>query len=452
MRKGISYNERYIFGVVLIFCTTLNLFGQKFEFKDNKGDKYRIISTTIEEVYLITDNNLRKNTAGNNRDINKNGNVYEMRKLLQTSRTVDRMAAEVLESQNGSALIKAVFNVAEESTSSEDKKTLQWSEEYDSVFRRSKRGKITIEKKYFMPSIRDVPYFPAEEIVIGQTWVTKGDEVLDLRKNFEIMAPYSIPFNASNKYLGGRVRNGKTYKVFQVNWNINKKEEPYFEDVPNTYMLNKYRNYSESVPEAKSKIKAVSGKAEAFLYWDEKLSQIAYDEDEFSLEFELSDGRKYLFHGKTQSELIAAEVFNKDTVVEAVREDLKELGVKDTDVRIVDKGVAISMENIQFEADSAVLPRSEKDKLDKIALILQKYNDRDIIVEGHTALAGTVESRMELSRERAESVASYLIQNKVRSRDRIIIKAAGSTKPIADNSTEAGKKKNRRVEIVIMEN
>jgi outer membrane protein OmpA-like peptidoglycan-associated protein len=112
----------------------------------------------------------------------------------------------------------------------------------------------------------------------------------------------------------------------------------------------------------------------------------------------------------------------------------------------------ISLENIQFDPDSAVLRPEERPKLDRIAEILSRYPDRDILVGGHTALAGTAEGRMQLSIERAASVAEYLLGKNVRSPDRVVIRGYGAERPVADNRTVEGMEKNRRVEIVILEN
>jgi outer membrane protein OmpA-like peptidoglycan-associated protein len=59
---------------------------------------------------------------------------------------------------------------------------------------------------------------------------------------------------------------------------------------------------------------------------------------------------------------------------------------------------------------------------------------------------------MQLSQERAGAVAGYFINNNVRNREHIMVRGWGSSKPIADNNTEEGKQKNRRVEITILEN
>jgi outer membrane protein OmpA-like peptidoglycan-associated protein len=94
----------------------------------------------------------------------------------------------------------------------------------------------------------------------------------------------------------------------------------------------------------------------------------------------------------------------------------------------------------------------ERAKLDRIAEILKRYPDRDIMIGGHTALAGTAEGRMQLSIDRAKAVADYFLSKNVRTADRVVVRGYGAERPIADNKTEEGKRKNRRVEITILEN
>lgn len=143
---------------------------------------------------------------------------------------------------------------------------------------------------------------------------------------------------------------------------------------------------------------------------------------------------------------------DRDAVARDIAQDINNLGIRDTTVRVVPEGVTISLENIQFQADSAVLLASEKEKLNKIAEILKRYPDRDILVGGHTALAGTAEGRQRLSQERASAVAEYLISQGAKTNTQIVVRGYGAERPLADNSTEAGRQKNRRVEITILEN
>jgi outer membrane protein OmpA-like peptidoglycan-associated protein len=112
----------------------------------------------------------------------------------------------------------------------------------------------------------------------------------------------------------------------------------------------------------------------------------------------------------------------------------------------------ISLENIQFQPDSAILLESEKEKIDKIGEILRQFAERDILVAGHTAMAGSAAGRMRLSQDRAASVANYLVSQRVRDASRVVVRGYGAERPVADNRTAEGMRRNRRVEITLLEN
>jgi outer membrane protein OmpA-like peptidoglycan-associated protein len=121
-------------------------------------------------------------------------------------------------------------------------------------------------------------------------------------------------------------------------------------------------------------------------------------------------------------------------------------------VRVDQEGVTISLEAIRFAPDSSELLPAEQAKLDSIGEFLARYGGRDILVAGHTALAGTAEARRELSLRRASAVAEYLIRRGVRREDRVVVRGYGAERPLADNDSEEGRERNRRVEITILEN
>jgi len=106
---------------------------------------------------------------------------------------------------------------------------------------------------------------------------------------------------------------------------------------------------------------------------------------------------------------------------------------------------------VLFDVDKAELKPETIANLNKLAEIMQKYPDTNIVVEGHTDSAGKEEYNMKLSEKRANSVSSYLAQQNV-TRSRMNVKWYGESKPIASNDTEEGKKQNRRVEISIAAN
>jgi outer membrane protein OmpA-like peptidoglycan-associated protein len=188
------------------------------------------------------------------------------------------------------------------------------------------------------------------------------------------------------------------------------------------------------------------------VYWDHSLGQaVAYSET-FRVIFEMSDGYRYEFRGTAEAEFVEAEYMDREQLVNEIIDEINRLDLDDVNVRVVEEGISISIEDIEYYPDSAVMLPGELAKLDRIAEILMKYRDRDIMISGHSALAGTVEGRMALSIERAGAVADYLLGKNVRTADRVVIRGYGAERPIADNRTQEGMRKNRRVEITILEN
>jgi OOP family OmpA-OmpF porin len=80
--------------------------------------------------------------------------------------------------------------------------------------------------------------------------------------------------------------------------------------------------------------------------------------------------------------------------------------------------------------------------------ILAKYPDDRIVIQGHTDATGTIAHNEELSLRRAEAVRDVLATRGV-NRRQMLVEGVGAARPIADNSTEAGRAANRRVELHI---
>jgi OOP family OmpA-OmpF porin len=100
--------------------------------------------------------------------------------------------------------------------------------------------------------------------------------------------------------------------------------------------------------------------------------------------------------------------------------------------------------NIQFEFDSSVLRTSSYPALDASSADL-RASGKTITLAGYASSEGTAAHNMRLSKDRAESVKTYLVNSGVEAKH-LKIKAYGETHPIADNSTEEGRVANRRVE------
>jgi outer membrane protein OmpA-like peptidoglycan-associated protein len=120
------------------------------------------------------------------------------------------------------------------------------------------------------------------------------------------------------------------------------------------------------------------------------------------------------------------------------------------DITEVPEGIRLTLRDLRFAPDSADLLPGEKTRLDAIAGALRDFPGRSFLVEGHTAAVGRPEGEMRLSLERARSIVAELAARGI-PEDRFIYKGSGGGKPVGDNSTEEGRRLNRRVEITILE-
>ena len=121
-------------------------------------------------------------------------------------------------------------------------------------------------------------------------------------------------------------------------------------------------------------------------------------------------------------------------------------------VERVGEGIALKFDSgILFEFDSSTLQPEAKENIYKLANILKKYPDSNILIAGHTDSDGSEQYNQALSERRAKAVSDYtLIQGVASSRLSII--GLGENEPIATNNTVEGKQLNRRVEIAIFAN
>ncbi|MBX3687680.1 MAG: OmpA family protein [Rhodocyclaceae bacterium] len=103
-------------------------------------------------------------------------------------------------------------------------------------------------------------------------------------------------------------------------------------------------------------------------------------------------------------------------------------------------------ETIEFATGSAEVPEAARARLNLIAQVLAE-DGRSVKVLGHTDNVGDAESNRVLSRQRAESVAAYLVAHGVDA-GKLTADGAGQDKPVADNGTPEGRQRNRRIEFV----
>jgi outer membrane protein OmpA-like peptidoglycan-associated protein len=129
-----------------------------------------------------------------------------------------------------------------------------------------------------------------------------------------------------------------------------------------------------------------------------------------------------------------------------------ETDIEGAKVERVGEGIKITFNSgILFDVNKANLKDYSRTELTKLATILNKYDDTNILLAGHTDSTGSDEYNLELSRSRAHSVADYLVIQSVNS-ERFSVHGYGESDPVATNDTEGGRAQNRRVEIAIWAN
>jgi len=376
-----------------------------FAYSYHKGDKFRVLSEVSEDIYV---NHV----------------------LAKSTEIMNRIAFETVDaSADGKTGTFAGTFVTSERQKGDTNYVVTGT--YDTKYSQDRLGVDTIDPGLFMPVVRDVPTFPDRPLSPGDTWTAPGEERHDLRQGFGIPDPYVIPFVADYRYEGPETKDGRPTQRLSADYTIF-----YEPPVP--------REYAEVYPVQ------ISGFSNQEIWWDSAYSQPSSYEERFKIVFDLSDGTTIEYRGTAKAGFVEATLMDRTALQAEVEKAVG--GLEGVTVQSVPEGVAISLEDVQFSADSAALAPAELDKIAKIAEVLKAHPERDIIVAGYTALAGTPEGRLALSTARARAVADRLVALGARDPLHIQVEGYGSDSPVADNSTPEGMARNRRVEIIIREN
>jgi outer membrane protein OmpA-like peptidoglycan-associated protein len=183
----------------------------------------------------------------------------------------------------------------------------------------------------------------------------------------------------------------------------------------------------------------VVGESHQKYWWDVAGRKPIFYDENFDFVFSFNTGDDIEFKGNADGRLIQSPPLDRAQVAQEIQKQI---------------GVTITMENVNFPPNSDALMPAEQEKLRRIAEVLKKYQERDIAITGHTARAQgyTEEDYQKLSDQRAQAAANFLLSIGARRAEQITSRGMGARIPVGDNSTEEGRRMNRRVEITILEN
>jgi outer membrane protein OmpA-like peptidoglycan-associated protein len=131
--------------------------------------------------------------------------------------------------------------------------------------------------------------------------------------------------------------------------------------------------------------------------------------------------------------------------VQEVRQAMKSLGAQETNLEV---RLALPAD-VLFDFDKADVRSDAAQALAHLATVIRAYPSGRVELEGHTDAKGDDAYNQRLSLRRAEAVQRWLTEREAIAADRFVTRGAGESRPVAGNDDEAGRQKNRRVEVVI---
>lgn len=283
-----------------------------------------------------------------------------------------------------------------------------------------------------IPYIQHLPSFPKGNIEPGDSW--KAPAIISINlAGFGIQVPVEITVMVTYQFIGKRSIDNRSYDYIAAEWHP-------FLILPKTIVQ-------------QSGIERLSGYSRMHIWWDNVSGSPKKTQLSEELQYRFDDASSLMTHRVTEELIVTiADIARKETIAEISRQ-ITTAQVADIQVKQVDEGIVLSMENIQFEPESARLTAAEQLKIEKVGTILESLGNRELKIVGHAADPGQsdTDELIQLSTERAQAVAEFLVTKGFRQSGSIMIEGKGAQEPLGDNSTTEGRSKNRRVEIIIMD-
>jgi outer membrane protein OmpA-like peptidoglycan-associated protein len=130
--------------------------------------------------------------------------------------------------------------------------------------------------------------------------------------------------------------------------------------------------------------------------------------------------------------------------------DMAKQQLADLNAQMTERGLMLTLGDMLFDTGRYTIKPRAKNTLARLAAFLNQYQDRTVLVEGHTDSVGSDDNNMALSQRRADAVKNYLVTQGV-APSRMITSGKGESMPVVDNNTSSGRRQNRRVEVIIVD-
>lgn len=301
---------------------------------------------------------------------------------------------------------------------------------YFSRFKIHADGRYQVPAQYVMPNLRDLPTFPEHRPAKGEIWKKPAVETMHVGST-KIYMPTKVTY----QYTGIQPLPAESGPAAS---------EPALPRIQYVYTINK------RVTQAGAPIRHITGFSSDALWFNEELGIPRFDSNRLAYTFTMFDGSKvnYRFRilswYRKQQSIKPAE---KTKLVEEVQKDLEKK--PEVSVKKEKDGIRLTLNSVLFGFDSARLTDDAKRSISEIATVLRKHPNREIRISGHTDNRGSRNYNRKLSTARARSVLQELKEQGIEA-GRMSFKGYGESKPVESNQTEAGRARNRRVEILIV--
>ncbi|MCP4149097.1 MAG: OmpA family protein [bacterium] len=286
-------------------------------------------------------------------------------------------------------------------------------------------GEMIIERDEVYPLLRSFPTYGDEPLKKGDSWRSFLEKVILKDDTVTVIPLYCEYFyNGTGFYKGVEVH--KISAKYAVRYNRG------------------------DDPDGDENLKNISGTHDVSIMIEVETGYPVLFRDSLKELHTYTDGGTIEKTGFILTFFKGIQSMDRKSVKEDIRNRLNRDSLDNVEIKDTEHGLSLVLNHLHFVPDQAVILPEDRNLLDTIAESLKGIEGRTFFVRGHTADIGSMESQVELSEKRAFVVIQELVKRGLRE-DRFIYSGIGGAEPVAPNNTDEGKARNRRVEIVILE-